>query len=473
MTAPELAADMAAQEAAGVWQSERSDVAHVVVAVNKSRTYRLVGGPFAQVEVGAPEIADVKPMTDNSIYIQGRAVGTTNVSVFDADKRLIGVLDLEVTPDTGSLRDKIQGSSGSGEIRVGSSNGQVVLSGQASDAVSAARAIALAQGLAGKAGVVDAMKIAPSQQVMLKVRFLEATREAGNALGVNWSAISGSHNLVATGSGVSTLSPAASLVGPASSSTPFGVVVATLVNNGTTNIETLVSALETQGLVRRLAEPELVALSGDTASFLAGGEFPVPVPQTTSGSQPTITIDYKKYGVQLTFSPTVLSNGVINLRLAPSVSDIDTTNAVQISGFSIPAIIERNAQTTVELRDGQSFAIAGLLQTTNTANINQLPWLGSVPVLGSLFRSSAYQKQETDLVVIVTPHLVRPAAPGARIATPFDQRLPGNDADIFLSGQLERKKTYAEYVTNGGDLQGPYGDIIGGDQSADAYVKHK
>ena len=275
-----------------------------------------------------------------------------------------------------------------------------------------------------------------------------------------------------TSAGVPMINTIGTLTGAAASSQPFGVMLASLVNKGS-SIDALVTALESKGLVRRLAEPDLIALSGDTASFLAGGEFPVPVAQTTSGSAPTITVQYKPFGVQLTFSPTVLGNGLINLRLAPSVSEIDTTNSVQVSGFSIPALTTREARTTVELRDGQSFAIAGLLQSTNTEDISQLPWVGSVPVLGTLFRSTSYQKHETDLVIIVTPHLVKPAAPGDHLATPFDQRLPGNDVDIFAMGQLERKKKYTEYVSSGGGLEGPYGHILDFDQDANSYVTRK
>jgi pilus assembly protein CpaC len=467
----------------------------VVVTLYKSRTFK-IDQPFSTAIVASPEIADVVPMTDNSIYIQGRKVGTTNLSVFDPKKRLIGVLDLEVVPDTANLREKIKSSTGSGSIRVTSSNGQVVLSGEATDAVSAERAVAVAKGLSPEAPIVNAMKVSPSQQVMLKVRFLEASRDAGNALGVNWfvgnnkgtrGATTGNFSTLqasgrpsiggvnasgaanATSAGVPVFDALGTLAGAASSSQPFGVVLASLVNKGT-SIDALVSALESKGLVRRLAEPDLIALSGDTASFLAGGEFPIPVAQSSAGSAPTITVDYKPFGVQLTFMPTVLANGIINLRLAPSVSEIDTTNSVQVSGFSIPALTKREARTTVELRDGQSFAIAGLLQSTNVEDIAQLPWIGSVPVLGALFRSTSYQRHETDLVIIVTPHLVKPAAPGEHLATPFDQRLPANDVDIFAMGQLERKKSYADYVTKGGDVHGPYGHIIQLEQAPDGYV---
>jgi pilus assembly protein CpaC len=218
--------------------------------------------------------------------------------------------------------------------------------------------------------------------------------------------------------------------------------------------------LEQKGLIRRLAEPNLIALSGDTARFLAGGEFPVPVPSTTSSGAPTVTIDYKKFGVELAFVPTVLSRGIINLRIEPSVSEPDFTNTVVIQNTIVPTFTVRNTRTTVELRDGQSFAIAGLLQTKNTRAISQVPWIGSVPVLGALFRSSDYQQQETDLVVIVTPHLVMPAAPGQRLASPLDSRLPSNDVDFFLNGQPEVRKRYTDFVTSGADLVGPYGHII-------------
>jgi pilus assembly protein CpaC len=482
-------------EGAAAFQSAGVSVRHVVVTLFKSSTFKL-DRPFATAVVGSPEIADVLPMTDSSIYIQGKKIGTTNVSVFDAKSRVIGVLDLEVVPDTGTLREKIQSSTGSRGVSVSSSNGQVVLSGEASDALSAEKVVALAKGLSPQTPVVNAMKVQSSQQVMLKVRFLEASRDAGRDLGVNWfiannkgtrgfstgngipiisgrNAVGGvdSQGLAnAASAGVSLFSAVAPFAG--NTSAPFGTLLAGIVNHGM-SIDALVSALESKGLVRRLAEPDLIALSGDTASFLAGGEIPIPVVQSSSGTVPTITVDYKPFGVQLTFMPTVLANGVINLRLAPSVSDIDNANTVQISGFTIPALTKREARTTVELRDGQSFAIAGLLQSSNVENIDQLPWLGSVPVLGALFRSTSFQKHETDLVIIVTPHLVKPATPGDHLATPFDDRLQGNDVDVFAMGQLERKKKFNEWVTSGGELAGPYGHILSAAQTPDDYVTKK
>jgi pilus assembly protein CpaC len=220
----------------------------------------------------------------------------------------------------------------------------------------------------------------------------------------------------------------------------------------------MISALEQKGLVRLLAEPNLVALSGDKASFLAGGEIPVPVVQPDGA----IAVEYKRFGVELMFQPTVLSAGLINLKIEPSVSQLDYTNAIEVQGFRIPALSKRETRTVIELRDGQSFAISGLLQSEGTRDIAQLPWLGSIPVLGALFRSSSFQHQETDLVVIATPHFVEPAAPGQQLANPLDQRIPANDRDLFLNGQLDLRKKYKDYMGTGGEIKGPYGHIITG-----------
>lgn len=449
---------------------EGGHVRHIVVTLYKSKVLQL-DRAFKTAVVGAPDIADAMPMSDRTLYVQGKKPGTTNVAVFDANMKLISVIDVEVAIDSGNLQRKIRSSTGASGIRVSSSNGQVVLSGQARDAVAAERAVALANSLAPN-GVVNAMSVAPSQQVLLKVSFFEASRDAGRQLGVNWFASNrkgtsvvnfGQGGLVTGGtpsttpSGIPILQTAGTLAG--TSSQPFGVVLANLVNGGT-NIDVLVSALETQGLIRRLAEPNLMALSGDTAQFLAGGEFPVPIAAASSNGLVTPTIEFKPFGVRLSFTPTVLAQGIINLRIAPEVSELDFTNAVSISGTTIPSLVKRDAVTTVELRDGQSFAIAGLLQANDSRLRSQLPWIGSVPVLGTLFSSLDYQKHETDLVIIVTPHLVQPSSAGQHLATPFDQRLPSNDVDFFLGGQSEVPKAYSRYVTTGGGIQGPYGHMI-------------
>jgi len=490
----------------GVFVSEMTDVQRVKVIVNKSRTFR-VDTAFSTIVAGSPDIADVKSLSDHLIYIQGKQTGTTNVILFDSSMKQIGILDVEVAIDTANLQQNIHTGTGTRGIRVSSAEGQVVLSGTATDAVAAERAMSIASGMVAKGGtVVNAMSVAGPQQVMLEVRFLEVNRSAGRDLGVNLFAANANGtnvgntglggtgaigrtriggNSINTATSVTTngvtnttstassnnvgASPAGSLplLGTvatlASGATPYGSLLTSILrlNNGM-SIDSLVTALETKGALRRLAEPNLMALSGDAARFLAGGEFPVPVASTagTAGLVPTVTIEFKKFGVELAFVPTVLSRGVINLRVEPSVSELDFQNAVQIAGTIIPALTRRDARTTVELRDGQSFAIAGLLQTRNRQDVSQVPWIGSVPVLGTLFRSSSYQQEETDLVIIVTPRLVAPAVPGQRLASPLDSRMPANDVDFFLNGQMEVRKRYNDYVNSGGEVKGPYGHII-------------
>jgi pilus assembly protein CpaC len=446
------------------------DVGHrMAVTLNKSRTIHF-NRPFETAVVASPEIADAYPVSDHELYIQGKRIGTTNISVYDHNGVLVGVIDLDVDIDGRAVAEKIFASTGNRGIRVLSSNGQIVLTGWATDAVAADRAVAIAKTYSPN-GVINSLTVAPSQQVLLKVRFLEATRQAGRELGVNWFVANGTRGFNTgqgglvngtpannTPGGIPLIQAAGTLAGAATS--PFGVVLANIAKGNAGSVDVLITALETKGLVRRLAEPDLMALSGDTAQFLAGGEFPVPIAAATANGLVTPTIEFKPFGVRLSFTPTVLSSGIINLRIAPEVSELDFANAVTISGTTIPSLIKRDAVTTIELRDGQSFAIAGLLQANDARTRQQIPWLGSVPVLGALFASSNYQKDESDLVIIVTPHLVEPASPGARLATPLDQRLPSNDPDFFLMGKLELRKKYADYVTNGGGLVGPYGHIL-------------
>ncbi|MDA9413782.1 pilus assembly protein CpaC [Bradyrhizobium ottawaense] len=482
----------------GVIVSEMNDVQRVKLVVNKSRTFK-VDTAFATIVAGSSDIVDVKSLSDHLIYVQGKQTGTTNVILFDSSMKQIGILDVEVVIDTGNLQQNIRTSTGGQGIRVSASEGQVVLSGVAADAVTAERAMAIATSTVAKGGVVvNAMSVAAPQQVMLEVRFLEVNREAGRNLGVNlYAANANGTNVGNTGLGrvtaagrspiggintangplgagggsvgkdptgslpilgtLGTLAGTAGGIAPA----PFGSLLTSIVRTSSGgSVDLLISALETKGLARRLAEPNLTTLSGDAARFLAGGEFPVPIPTQTTNGFPTITIDYKKFGVELAFVPTVLSRGVINLRVEPSVSELDFANAVTIQGTTVPALTRRDARTTVELRDGQSFAIAGLLQTRNRQDVSQLPWIGSVPVIGSLFSSKSYQQEETDLVIIVTPRLVAPAAPGQQLASPLDSRLPANDVDFFLNGQMEVRKRYNDYVNSGGEVKGPYGHII-------------
>jgi pilus assembly protein CpaC len=249
-----------------------------------------------------------------------------------------------------------------------------------------------------------------------------------------------------------------------SGAAPFGF----LVSNLSSRLQVAVNALEQQGLARSLAEPNLVALSGDTASFLAGGELPIPA----AGSFGTVSFAYKPYGVGLSFTPTVLKDGLINLMIKPEVSQIDTAHTVTVAGTSVPGLITRKASTTLELRDGQSFMLGGLLQDTGNNAQDQLPWVGDLPVLGALFRSSEYQKNETDLVIVVTPHIVRPMPSTAVPHTPLDGTEPGNDIDFFLMGKAEVSPALVRLAA--GALNRPYvGHILDLPKKGGVYVSVK
>ena len=278
---------------------------------------------------------------------------------------------------------------------------------------------------------------------MLEVRFIEANRTLSRGVGVNWAtsgkmgATTGNENISSGGIfslGNSNFGNNTTFSNQLPSNLiPFGTFTGQVLG-GPVKANLSVQALEEKGLARSLAEPNLMALSGDTASFLAGGEFPFPVGVNAFNQ---VSIEFKKYGVGLAFTPTVLSGGQINLKVEPEVSELDSSNGVVISGYQIPGLSVRRASTTVELRDGQSFMIAGLLQGTHKADTQGLPWVGDVPVLGTLFRSQSFQKNETDLVIIVTPRLVHPMVPGDKLATPLDNRKPTDDGEFFLLGQQE------------------------------------
>jgi pilus assembly protein CpaC len=401
--------------------------AGVRVVQGKSQNLR-TSRAFVDLVVGDPDIADVMPLTDRTLYVLGRKAGTTNVSIFDAEKRLVGVIDVEVGADVPRIADALERDAPASDARVGTANGRAVLSGTVADAPAAARAAAVARQFGE--GSVNNLRVRQPQQVMLEVRFVEASRNAGRELGVSLG-VGGTDGGVVTGPARQGLS-LTNMFSGATGNTPFGALLGTIISNGV-QADVLIQALEDRGLARRLAEPNLVAMSGEKASFLAGGEFPVPV----SGDLNRITVDYKKFGVGLTFVPTVLEDGTINLRIEPEVSQIDPTTAVRTASVAVPGIIVRRASTVVELRDGQSFAIAGLLQSYSSEQQQQLPWLGDIPIIGTLFRSAAFERRETDLAIIVTPRLVRPAKPGQRLRTPLDTTVRANDAEFFLAGRQE------------------------------------
>lgn len=425
--------------------SKQNIIKRLRIVVNKSETVK-IDSAFSEIQLGNSEIADVLPLSDTSFYILGKKIGATNLSIYDTERKLIAVMDVEISYDIPQLRYQIKQNLPNSKIKISSLNGSILLTGTAPSASDVRQATLIAEQFAPKA-VTSSIAISSSQQVLLEVRFIEASRTAGRELGINFTA---NGNGILASTGVSLLSGSA----------PFGTFLGKILGGGV-NADIIINALEDRGLARRLAEPNLVALSGDTASFLAGGEFPFPV----GADNGEITIEFKKFGVGLSFSPTVLPDGIINIEIEPEVSQLDPTNTLRLNGFDIPSLIVRRAKTTVELRDGQSFAIAGLLQTTNTKAQSQLPWIGDVPVLGALFRSSSFQKEQTDLVIIITPRLIAPATPGQQLASPLDSATPSNDIDFFLFGNMEINKATLEYFENGGRTSAA-GHILDGKQFA-------
>jgi pilus assembly protein CpaC len=415
----------------------------VNVSVGKSEDVR-TDLPFVDVLVGDPDIADVNPLTDRALSILGKKIGTTRVSIYGENKRLIGVFDVQVSYDISALAQELATQFPRTGLRVSAVNGRIMLSGTAPDGIVLDRALSIAKQFGPE--VINAVQVAQPQQVMLEVRFIEASRNAGRDLGLQWNVYSNNGRFLSNigdnvnSSGLPVNQGTIVSAGVQSGTAPFGFTAAKLLGFGM-EADVLINALETKGLARRLAEPNLVALSGDTANFLAGGEYPIPI----VGTFGQISVDYKRYGVSLAFTPTVLSGGLINLKIVPEVSELDPTHSVPVgtgsTTIAVPALTVRRASSTLELKDGQSFVLAGLLNNDLATAQQQLPWIGDVPVLGALFSSKDYQKSETDLVIVVTPHLVHPTRPGDPVKTPVDDTLPANDVDFFLNGKSEVLRT--------------------------------
>jgi pilus assembly protein CpaC len=434
-----LAPGSAAQAQRVSSDSSAVHAGELAVPVNKSQVLR-VDRPYAKALIGSPEIADVLPLTDQSLYVLGKKTGATSLTLYDRSNSLIAVMDVVVGPDLTTLKRQMSELMPSDQIGARMSNDSIVLEGVVSSAAAANRALQIAETYApGK--VVNLLSIGSSQQVMLEVKFSEVKRSALQQLGAGLFVGSDAGKLAgAIGGGAGVVGAGPPTLGAISDS--FGVLTRTFRAFGT-NFQATFDALERKGAITTLAEPTLIALSGETASFLAGGEFPIPVSQGGGGSSvgggaggDAISVQFKPFGVSLAFTPTVLADGVINLLVEPEVSSIDQSASVVVNNLRIPGLQTRRAKTTVELRDGESFAMAGLLRRDFSSTVRQLPLLGNIPIIGTLFRSTAFNRDETELVIIVTPRLVRPVRP-ENLAAPTDRVKGPNAADILLLGQTD------------------------------------
>ena len=400
--------------------------------------------PFAELSIANPQIADINTLSDRTVYVLGKAPGATTLTLLGLDGTLISSVTVRVSPDLAEFKERLGQILPGESIEVRSANDGIVLSGTVSSIAKLDRALELAERYAPDR-VSNLMNVGGAQQVMLKVRFAEMSRSVSKNLATNLDFSYSSDNLLASGFGFNSLSEAPA----ARFSANFSV--------GGAELGLMIDALENKGVVRTLAEPNLTALSGQQASFLAGGEVPIPVNQ----DEDTVTVDYKKFGVEMTFTPRVVDRDIINLELQTAVSELDPAASYDIGTITIPGFSKREAITTVQLRDGESFAIAGLLSEGYQDVVSQVPFLGDLPVLGTLFRSAGYQKEQTELVVIITAHLVSPAK-GAAYALPTDNVLIPTERELFFLGRTEGGQGYGGAVAEvaGQKLPGSYGYVL-------------
>lgn len=449
-----IAAAPAEAQVSAISVADGVHAGEVAVPVNKSQVIRS-DQPFTRAMIGSPEIADILPLSNTSLYVLGKKPGTTSLTLYDRGNRLIAVVDVVVGPDVIALKRQLSESIGE-QVGARISNDSIVLEGIVPSGPAADRAVQLAETYApGK--VVNLLSVGSSQQVMLEVRFSEIKRSALKQIGFGFfvnndsgsfnGAIGGGATLTPgqdttttiTNGGTTTVTttPGEGVLRLGSIVDSFGILTKRFGAFGL-NFDAALDALERKGAITTLAEPTLVALSGETANFLAGGEFPVPVVQNSNnnGASAALTVEWKPFGVSLAFTPTVLADGVINMIVEPEVSSIDPTASIVVNNLRIPGLQTRRAKTVVELRDGESFAMAGLLRTDFQDTVRQFPILGSIPIIGMLFKSTNFQRDETELVITVTPRLVRPVPPYA-LKSPTDRAGPPNEADLFLLGRTD------------------------------------
>ena len=476
--------------------------------------------PVKRVSLAAPDVADALVLSPRQVYITGKNSGITTLTLWSDPDKVSRIFDVEVQPDIARLKANLHELlPGEKNVRVTTSNGGITLSGTISSTGNLSQVQAIAQAFApldkdGKPKITNLLEVGGVQQVMLEVRVSEMSRSLGRQLGINFANLSASgrqfgvsrlDNLTslsstepsiragspalfdktatpmsfdpvtgaptsyATGPGILSYAvpPAAAYAAlPLAASDSINAIIRFLAGGATWT--TFIDALKESGLIKVLAEPSLITLSGRQASFLAGGEYPIPVPQGSAGGT-TITIEYKPFGVALNFTPSVLSSGKISMLVAPEVSDLDFSRAIALQGYIIPSLTTRRVSTTVELADGQSFAIAGLLRDDVREIVRKFPVLGDIPVLGALFRSTNFQRNETELIIIVTPHLVKPVDM-TKQTLPTDAFVVPNDFEWYLLGSLEGTETKPNptpsssippgSLSRRGGLEGNFGHIM-------------
>lgn len=379
----------------------------LTVEMNEGRLVRL-GSPATSVFIANPEIADVNVKSARMVYIFGKVPGQTTLFAVDRNENVVANMQIVVEHNIGRLQENLDRLLPAGGAAASSVAGGIVLSGSVATATDSENARRLASKFVAKGEeVINQLQVTEPNQVNLRVRIAEVSRQILNRFGFNWNALYSQGNFLI---GLTTFNP----------TLESSTLLTPQFDNGTFNVNAVIDTLADDGLITLLAEPNLTALSGETASFLAGGEFPIPVAQ----DKDTITIAYKEFGVSLAFTPTLIGNSRISLKVKPEVSQLTSAGAVTIGSVQVPGLSTRRAETTVELASGQSFAIAGLLQDDSQELIKKTPGLGDLPILGALFKSERFERSETELVIIVTPYLVSPVSERLELPTDPYRRPP-------------------------------------------------
>ncbi|MCW2410608.1 MULTISPECIES: type II and III secretion system protein family protein [unclassified Sphingobium] len=399
----------------------------LLLAVGESRVINLPAN-LTDVVIANPNVVDVHVRSQRQVYLIAKASGETNVFITARDGKMLYANAVRVGNNITSIDQMLRLAMPESDVQVNTMNGMVLLTGTVAAPEDAAEVQRLVQAFSGAdTNVVSRLRTATPLQVNLQVRIAEVNKNFTKSLGFNLITQDTTGGFLF---GIGRGNPGSLATGQ------FNVI-----ENGTSmafsgnllglDVLGTLDLAENQGLAVTLANPNLTALSGETASFLAGGEVPIPI-----ATQQQVSVEYKQYGVSLAFTPTVLANGRISMRVRPEVSQLDSSSAVRVSGFDIPGIQTRRAETTVELGSGQSFMIGGLLSTASGNTIEKTPFLGDIPILGNLFKSQSYRRQETELVIIVTPYLVRPVD-ARQIALPTDGYRNADDAQRILGGQIQ------------------------------------
>jgi pilus assembly protein CpaC len=423
-----------------------------IVQVNTGRG-RLVtlARPMSDLFIADDGIADVQVRSPTQLYIFGKKTGETTVSATTKGGQVVFTTTVRVGNNLGSVGDMLALTMPDAKIVATPMNGMMVLTGTVAAPADAAEAERLTQAFVGDGTkVLSRLRTATPLQVNLQVRFAEVTRGFTKNIGVNLASIdrgSGFKIGLARGRSIASQYTPGGPLGVGLTAAPAGGSLVTASSTGAAvglagrllglDILSAIDLGETLGQVTTLANPNLTALSGETGSFLAGGELPIPIAQGFG----TVSVEFKQYGISLGYTPTVMADGRISLHVKPEVSQLDYSNAVTLSGTRIPGLTSRKAETTIELGSGESMMIAGLLQNTRNNSVDKTPFLGDVPILGALFRSNGWQRNETELVIIITPYLVKPIDAPAHVALPTDGAEAPTDGERTLLGTLGNGRT--------------------------------